>query len=185
MAKKTSNAVAVATPTKSSSSVAVATPKKSTAPVAVATPKKAIKAETKPAAKLNAKSAAKAPALKADIAALPRAIGHVIIYVDHWNETLNWYQNVLGLSTKFAGEGWAEFATEGTTLALHGSDGECHGHQAKETGICFSVENVDKTLSVLREREVKVVTEPHEVCENTRCASIADPEGNLISIVGK
>ncbi|MBI5368638.1 MAG: VOC family protein [Planctomycetes bacterium] len=132
------------------------------------------------------KAAIKNLPLKADTAALPREIGHVMIYVKNWDASLNWYKNVLGLPVKFESEGWAEFATEGTTLALHGLDACCaEGHQARETGICFNVKNVQQTLSVLRERAIKIVTEPHQVCENTFCAEIADLEGNTLSIVGK
>lgn len=132
-----------------------------------------------------ARTAARKPAVKADIAALPRKISYVIIYVDHWDKTLSWYKDVLGLPVTCECDGWAEFATGEATLALHGTEGGCHGHDLKETGICFAVKNVDQTLSVLREREVKIVGKPQTVCEGTRCATIADPEGHTFSLVGK
>jgi predicted enzyme related to lactoylglutathione lyase len=112
---------------------------------------------------------------------LPKSVGHVIVYVKDMKKCIAWYRDVLGLACSHESEYWSEFRTEGTTLALHpGADGK-----GRDTGISFNVGNVDDTVNALRARGVKIVREAQPVCDDIRCASFADPEGNVLGVAGR
>lgn len=114
---------------------------------------------------------------------LPRRIHHVIVYVRDMKKAIAWYRDLLGLPLRFAEEWWAEFDTEGATLALHPRAKDESG--GGRTGVSFSVLNVGATIDILRARGVKVTREPEKVGEGIRVAEIEDPEGNRLSLAGR
>lgn len=53
-----------------------------------------------------------------------KKLDYVIVYVSDMNRSTDFYRNVLQLPLKFPSPEWTEFATEGTTIALHRTDGK-------------------------------------------------------------
>jgi lactoylglutathione lyase len=49
-----------------------------------------------------------------------KRIDYAIVFVSDMKRSVEFYRDVLGLPLKFESPEWTEFATEGTTLALHG-----------------------------------------------------------------
>lgn len=143
--------------------------------------------------KTAAKKASARKTTAAGRAALPLEIGHVIVWVKDMARARKFYEGALGLPVRFFSDGWAEFETKGTVLAIHptdsGDSGCCSGScsaepELHETGISFSVAKVDATLKALRTRGVTIVRKPVEVCPGQRYASFADPDGNILSVHG-
>src|SRR3972149_4176553 len=46
-------------------------------------------------------------------------VNYAIVFVSDMKRSVAFYRDVLGLPLKFESPGWTEFATDGTTLALH------------------------------------------------------------------
>jgi lactoylglutathione lyase len=136
----------------------------------------AVRTARKPAAK----KAARKPAPNAE-SFLPRKLGHVMVFVRDMKASVAFYRDTLGLPCLYESDCWSEFRTEGATLALHHS-GDA---SPRNTGISFNVGNVDDTLSALRARGVRIVREAEAVCDDIRCASFADAEGNVLGVAGR
>jgi predicted enzyme related to lactoylglutathione lyase len=134
-----------------------------------------VKSARKPAKKASRKSAPAAESF------LPRRIGHVMVFVKNMKKAVAFYRDTLGLACAYESDCWSEFRTEGATLALH------HAEDAapRNTGISFNVGNVDDTVGVLVSRGVKIVRQAEAVCDDIRCASFADPEGNVLGVSGR
>jgi predicted enzyme related to lactoylglutathione lyase len=128
--------------------------------------------------------AAKKPARKSAPAAesfLPRKVGHVMVYVRNMKKAVGFYRDTLGIPCAYESDCWSEFKTEGATLALH----HAADPKPRDTGISFNVGNVDDTVKALTDRGVKIVRQAEAVCDDIRCASFADPEGNILGISGR
>ena len=112
---------------------------------------------------------------------LPRKIGHVMVFVKNMKKSVAFYRDTLSLPCSYTSDCWSEFKTEGATFALHHSDDA----KPRDTGISFNVGNVDDTISALVARGVKIVRQAEAVCDDIRCASFADPEGNILGVSGR
>ena len=93
----------------------------------------------------------------------------------------HFYEDILGLKleTNFRDE-WIEYDVNGSTFAITTMD-PTHEAGAKGGAIAFEVDDLDQTLSRLKEQQVKFVLETTEtsVC---RFAVVADPDGNEVII---
>src|SRR5215510_3817415 len=100
---------------------------------------------------------------------------------------ISFYRDVLGLPLRFESPGWAEFATDGATLALHRSESSPSGtrdsHLA-DAGTCrpgLNVPNLDEFHKKMLERNVPCIQTPMEVF-GVRVAQYLDPDGLVISV---
>ncbi|MBI3693330.1 MAG: VOC family protein [Acidobacteria bacterium] len=89
------------------------------------------------------------------------------------------YRDVLGIALRYESEGWSEFATEGTTLALH---------PAGETGAgrCqpgFVVEDIGAFHQNAQANGVRCIMPPKKQDFGGVLAAYADPDGLIISIM--
>lgn len=112
---------------------------------------------------------------------LPRDIGHVIVYVKNMKKAVAFYRDTLGFPCLYASDVWSEFRTGGATFALH----QAEDARPRDTGISFNVGNVDDTVGALKRRGVKIVRPAAAVSDDIRCASFADPEGNVLGVSGR
>ncbi len=101
-----------------------------------------------------------------------RKIGYVIVYVRDMESSLEFWRNKVGLRERYTSEEWSELEVENTVLALHHSDNPT----PRDTGIVFTVEDIEKTVEELREKGVEV-TEPKDIGVGLE-ALFKDPEGN-------
>jgi lactoylglutathione lyase len=114
-------------------------------------------------------------------------LNYAIVFVSDMERAVSFYRDVLGLPLKFESPGWAEFATDGATLALHASEGS---NPQKENplevpaGRCrpgLSVPNLDEFHDRMVERNVPCIQEPKEIF-GARIAQYLDPDGLAISV---
>jgi lactoylglutathione lyase len=113
-------------------------------------------------------------------------VNYAIVFVSDMKQSVSFYRDVLGLTLKFESPGWAEFATEGATLALHLGEGssERDDPQQNPAGRCrpgFSVPNLDEFHDRMVGRNVRCVQEPREIF-GARIAKYLDPDGLPISV---
>lgn len=124
-------------------------------------------------------------------------VDHAAIRVPDFEQALGWYTEKLDFQLKqqvtFAGLTFAFLSPAGNDnfvfelLAGPGAGSRpsfTDLHDSYRTAgwhhVCFRVANVDETIDQLRQREVTVVAEPHDVAVmGLRVAFIADPWGNF------
>ena len=114
-------------------------------------------------------------------------VNYAIVFVSDMKRAVLFYRDVIGLPLKFESPGWAEFATDGATLALHAGEKvnpERDDPQANPAGRCrpgLSVQNLDEFHKRMLERAVPCIQEPKETF-GVRIAQYVDPDGLVISI---
>ncbi len=116
-----------------------------------------------------------------DASFLPRMVGHVLVFVKNMKKSVAFYRDTLGWPCLYESDCWTEFRTEGATVALHHADDA----KPRDTGISFNVGNVDDTVKALARRGVRIVRPAAAVSDDIRCASFADPEGNVLGVSGR
>jgi len=109
-----------------------------------------------------------------------RAIDFVLTNVSDVKKAREFYENILGISAAVGseGDGWVEYDTRPVALAL--GEGEAAGLGGPPgTYIALAVDDVAAAVNELRDRGVKILTDPIDtpVCE---MAFIEDPDGNRI-----
>lgn len=114
-------------------------------------------------------------------------VNYVIVLVADMARAVAFYRDVLELPLRFESSHWTEFATEGTTVALHLSEeGAPSGDRVKDErgGQCrpgFSVQDLDEFHRRMVEGNVSCIQPPSEVF-GARVAQYADPDGLVISV---
>jgi lactoylglutathione lyase len=117
-----------------------------------------------------------------------RKFAYTMIFVSDMKRSVEFYRDVLGLPLKFESPGWTEFATEGTTLALHPADSlnperSARGHFP--AGSChpgFEVENLDHFHQTLLAKGVMCIRLPQPLEGGSRLAIYQDPDGLPLSV---
>jgi lactoylglutathione lyase len=116
-------------------------------------------------------------------------VDYVMVNVSDMHRSVAFYRDTLGLPLKFESPGWSEFETGATTLALHAgtraAGGEASTQAGPAAGTCslgFSVPDLNRTYTELRERGARFVMPPTEQPnEGIRLAVCVDPDGLTIS----
>ncbi len=118
----------------------------------------------------------------------------IILFVDHFDDCLNFYQNVFGLKLVRNWRGpeappWAEFQVGDIRLALHGGYKGLHHKQGKPVAIHFEVEDVQHVIKrverfggSVRRSPRKVDYRPEELMV-AYTATFADPDANEFEIL--
>jgi lactoylglutathione lyase len=105
-------------------------------------------------------------------------IDYAIVFVSDMSRSVAYYRDVIGLPLKFETPEWTEFATEGSTLALHkageGSLGDPNAPGTCRTG--FSVPDIEAFHERMMEHGVECVEAPRESF-GAKLAQYADPDG--------
>ncbi|WP_042474913.1 VOC family protein [Bacillus ndiopicus] len=119
------------------------------------------------------------------------AMKYVILYVNDFEQTMHFYQNILGLPVKMQQGTYVEFDTGATTLSINTrqSVNEDIGLAVPEASLAsqtfeigFVVEDVQATIEALRTQGVNVVKEPVVKPWGQTVAYVADPDGHYIEI---
>ena len=110
-------------------------------------------------------------------------ISYITLWVNNYDECLDFYRDVLELPVETADESFAQFATEGTRLYLHrlGDNSALRTHALE---IHFEVPNVDAEYNILLKRGAHFEHHPANMPWGSRMAALRDPEGNAIETVG-
>jgi len=116
----------------------------------------------------------------------------IALVVSDLKRAIDFYQNKLGLKIKTNEEGFADFETQGTTLALleqkvaedlAGNKVASNPKSARQLILGWdAVEDVDKLFEELKAKGVEFSTEPKTMSWGQRVAYFSDPDGNLWEI---
>ena len=116
-------------------------------------------------------------------------INYSIVFVSDMERSVAFYRDVVGIPLKFESPGWAEFVTDGATLALHKSDASTPVREtqgAEQAGQCragFQVQNLDEFHKRMTDHDVPCIREPTETF-GVRIAQYVDPDGLILSVSG-
>jgi lactoylglutathione lyase len=105
---------------------------------------------------------------------------YAIKYVADMDRAVAFHRDVLGLPLKFESPEWSEFATGGTTLALHSATPD---KQAGSVELGFASEDLGGFHARREELGVEFTRPPTEM-HGMRIAQLRDPDGADISISG-
>ncbi|EEF58939.1 VOC family protein [Pedosphaera parvula] len=110
-----------------------------------------------------------------------KSIAFFVYPITDMARSRKFYEDTLGLKldTNF-GDKWIEYDIAGGTFAITNME---FGHQpgAKGGAIAFEVDDLDKTVAQLKQKQVPFILDPMEtpVCH---MAVVADPDGNSVTI---
>ncbi|WP_243522808.1 VOC family protein [Bacillus pseudomycoides] len=116
---------------------------------------------------------------------------YMILYVEKYDECLRFYKELLRLPIKGEHSTYIEFDTGETILAMNSREDvrELTGlsipngrSESANFELGFVVEDVNETISRLREQGVKVLVEPITKPWGQTIAYVSDPDGNYIEI---
>ncbi|HPF39420.1 MAG TPA: VOC family protein [Phycisphaerae bacterium] len=114
-------------------------------------------------------------------------IDYAIVFVHDMKKSVAFYRDVVGLPLKFETPHWTEFATEGSTLALHIADapnpdsGLAEDEPAGRCRTGFSVPDLDAFHARMLQHNVTCVQPPKDQF-GARIAQYADPDNLVISV---
>ena len=116
-------------------------------------------------------------------------VGYVILFVADLERSIAFYRDVLGLSFKLHGDGYAEFATRGTRFGLYDRNrlGELTGHgpgvpNSPGGEVVFLVGDVDAEAERLRAAGVAILTGPVDRAWGHRTVHLEDPDGFVVEL---
>ncbi|HEY2420531.1 MAG TPA: VOC family protein [Neobacillus sp.] len=119
------------------------------------------------------------------------AMKYVILYVNDFEKTMNFYNEILGLPVKMQQDTYVEFDTGAVTLSINTrkSVKELIGLNVPEAPastqtfeVGFVVEDVAATIETLRQQGVPIIKEPVTKPWGQTVAYVADPDGHYIEI---
>lgn len=116
-------------------------------------------------------------------------VGYVILFVGDLEGSTAFYRDVIGLPFKLHGDGYVEFATEGTRFGLYDRNrlGELTGQDAEAPGraggeVVFLVGDVDAEAERLREAGVTILNGPVDRAWGHRTLHVEDPDGFVVEL---
>jgi lactoylglutathione lyase len=117
-----------------------------------------------------------------------RRVDYVILYVRDLRSSTAFYRDVLGLPFKLEGDGYVEFATEGTRFALYDRSRlpELIGRPGRDPGpdgeVAFVVEDVDAWAGRLGGAGVEILSGPVDRPWGQRTLHLLDPDGHVVEL---
>jgi lactoylglutathione lyase len=112
-------------------------------------------------------------------------IKYVSIYVSDFARSVAFYRDGLGLDVTYQEDGFAQFNTDGTILAVEkGGEKSPLPKDFKKNGflIQFEVEDIDKTVGILKSKNIKFTQDVTDL-EFGRVAMMVDPDGNQLQLL--
>ena len=117
---------------------------------------------------------------------IARRVDYVILYVEDLDASVAFYRDVVGLSFKFAENGYAEFESEGTRFALYergrlgGLIGTDAARKAPGGEVALLVEDVDREAERLRAAGATILSGPVDRPWGHRTLHVMDPDGHVV-----
>ncbi len=119
-------------------------------------------------------------------------LGYMVLFVDNFDQMMEFYSKKVGLPVRLRADGYAEFAVEGSKFALltRARATELVGAKhavrpapgAHDAAVTVLVEDVDRVYRDLSARGVEFLSPPADRLWGQRTAYFCDPEGHLIEV---
>jgi lactoylglutathione lyase len=119
------------------------------------------------------------------------AMKYVILYVNDFEKTMNFYNEILGLPVKMQQDTYVEFDTGAVTLSINtrksvkeliGLDVPEGPASTQTFEVGFVVEDVAATIEIFRQQGVPIIKEPVTKPWGQTVAYVSDPDGHYIEI---
>ena len=120
-----------------------------------------------------------------------RRIDYVILYVQDLERSIPFYRDAIGFEFKLQGDGYAEFATEGTKFALFersklpeliGWVADAEAPTGPSAEVVILVDDVDREAERLLAAGVEPLTGPVDRPWGHRTVHVADPDGHVVEL---
>ena len=116
-------------------------------------------------------------------------VGYVILFVADLERSTAFYRDVLGLPFKLQGDGYVEFATQGSRFGLYDRNrlGELTGQDAEAPGrpggeVVFLVGDVDAEAARLAAAGATILAGPVDRPWGHRTLHVEDPDGFVVEL---
>ena len=116
-------------------------------------------------------------------------VGYVIVFVGDLERSLAFYRDVIGLPFRLRGDGYVEFATEGSRFGLYdrnrldeltGQDSTAPARPGGE--VVFLVGDVDAEAGRLRAAGATILAGPVDRAWGHRTLHVEDPDGFVVEL---
>ena len=116
-------------------------------------------------------------------------VGYVILFVGDLERSVAFYRDVIGLPFKLRGDGYVEFATQGTRFGLYdrgrlgeltGQGPEAPSHPGGE--VVFLVADVDAEARRLEAAGAAILRGPVDRAWGHRTLHLEDPDGFVVEL---
>ncbi len=112
-----------------------------------------------------------------------RKLSYLTLWAVHFEEVKTLYKDILGIPVSEENENFIMFETEGSRLAFHRLK-KASPIQRPTAELHLEVRDVDETFAALQLKGVKFDEKPVNRPWGIRMASLLDPEGYKIELVG-
>jgi len=112
-----------------------------------------------------------------------RKLSYLTLWAVHFDEVKRLYKEILGIPVSKENENFIMFETEGSKLAFHRLK-KASALQRPTAELHIEVRDVDETFSALQLKGIKFEEKPVNRPWGIRMASLRDPEGYKIELVG-
>jgi lactoylglutathione lyase len=116
-------------------------------------------------------------------------VGYVILFVGDLERSVAFYRDVIGVPFRLQGDGYVEFATDGTRFGLYDRNRleELTGHDATDPGrpggeVVFLVGDVDAEAGRLRAAGATILKGPVDRAWGHRTLHVQDPDGFVVEL---
>jgi lactoylglutathione lyase len=116
-------------------------------------------------------------------------VGYVILFVADLERSIRFYRDVIGLPFKLHGDGYAEFATQGTRFGLYDRNrlDELTGQGPDAPGgpggeVVFLVGDADAAAQRLQAAGVSILKGPVDRAWGHRTVHVEDPDGFVVEL---
>jgi lactoylglutathione lyase len=116
-------------------------------------------------------------------------VGYVIVFVEDLERSVAFYRDVIGLPFRLQGDGYVEFATEGSRFGLYDRNrldeltGQDSAAPARPGGeVVFLVADVDAEAERLRAAGATILAGPVDRVWGHRTLHVEDPDGFVVEL---
>ena len=115
-------------------------------------------------------------------------LSYVRVFVTDWPRAIRFYTETLEMTPTLITDGWAQFATGEAQLALElvdPADPESDESVGRFVGASLSVDDIGAAYETLSRRGVAFLAEPERQPWGGVLAHLRDPDGNVLTLLGR